>query len=384
MRESADLIAWSILARAPGLTVPLLSAALQRLHQPAALLAESETAWEAAGLPPVTRDFLRSSASSGHTVHGPAPLERWLESPHHVLLPCTDPRFPTGLKDLNDCPIALYVSGKVDALNDPQLAVVGSRHPTAQGRENALSFAQTLSERGLCITSGMAVGIDASAHQGALDAQGATIGVLGTGIDVTYPRCNEQLYSQVAHYGTLVSEFPLGEPPRRRNFPRRNRLIAALAMGTLVVEAARRSGSLLTAMLAGTYGRQVFAVPGSIHSPLSRGCHELIKKGAALVEDADDILLKLNFSAFFANDLARQMASAPSLSDTSGMDKDHKILLDALGFDPVDLDSLIVRTGFKPEAVSSMMLILELEGHVQAAPGGRYSRVAYRRAGGER
>jgi DNA processing protein len=230
----------------------------------------------------------------------------------------------------------------------------------------------------------MAVGIDASAHQGALDAQGATIGVLGTGIDVTYPRCNEQLYSQVAHYGTLVSEFPLGEPPRRRNFPRRNRLIAALAMGTLVVEAARRSGSLLTAMLAGTYGRQVFAVPGSIHSPLSRGCHELIKKGAALVEDADDILLKLNFSAFFANDLARQMASAPSLSDTSGMDKDHKILLDALGFDPVDLDSLIVRTGFKPEAVSSMMLILELEGHVQAAPGGRYSRVAYRRAGGER
>jgi DNA processing protein len=384
MRESADLLAWAVLARAPGLTVALLSAALERLHHPAALVAASEAAWEAAGLPAVTREFLSSSAASGNAARRLASLQRWLEAPHHELIPFTDPRFPSGLTALNDCPIALHVSGRVEALKDPQLAMVGSRHPTAQGRENALSFAQTLSERGLCITSGMAEGIDACAHQGALDAQGATLGILGTGIDVVYPRCNQQLYDQVAQYGTLVSELPLGEPPRRRNFPRRNRLIAALSMGTLVVEAARRSGSLLTAMLAGAYGRQVFAVPGSIHNPLSRGCHELIKKGAALVEDADDILLKLNFSAFFANDLARRTALTASLSDTSGMDKDHKILLDALGFDPVDLDSLIVRTGFKPEAVSSMMLILELEGHVQAAPGGRYSRVAYRRAGGER
>ena len=376
MRKSADLLAWAVLARAPGLTAALLSAALQRLHHPSALVAGSETAWEAAGLPAVTRDFLRSGTSSGNTTHGPVSLPRWLESPHHELLPFTDARFPSVLKALNDCPIALYVSGKVEALNDPQLAVVGSRHPTAQGRENALLLAQTLSERGLCITSGMAEGVDACAHQGALDAQGATVGILGAGIDVVYPRCNQQLYDRVAQYGTLVSEFPLGEPPRRRNFPRRNRLIAALGVGTLVVEAARRSGSLLTAMLAGAYGRQVFAVPGSIHNPLSRGCHELIKKGAALVEDADDILLKLNFSAFFANDLPRQTVSTSGLSNTAGMDKDHKILLDALGFDPVDLDSLIVRTGFKPDAVSSMMLILELEGHVQAAPGGRYSRVS--------
>ena len=384
MRESADLLAWAVLARAPGLTLSLLSAALEHLHHPAALVAASETAWEAAGLPAVTREFLSSSATYGNPARGPASLQRWLEAPNHELIPFTDPRFPSGLKALNDCPVALHVSGRVEALKDPQLAVVGSRHPTAQGRENALSLSQSLSERGLCITSGMAEGIDACAHQGALDVQGGTLGILGAGIDVVYPRCNQKLYEQVAHYGTLVSEFPLGCAPRRGNFPRRNRLIAALGLGTLVVEAARRSGSLLTAMLAGAYGRQVFAVPGSIHNPLSRGCHELIKKGAALVEDADDILLKLNFSAFFANDLAHQPRSASDPMDTSGMDKDHKILLDALGFDPVDLDSLIVRTGFKPEAVSSMMLILELEGHVQAAPGGRYSRVAYRRAGGER
>jgi DNA processing protein len=379
MRESADLLAWAVLARAPGLTVAILSAALERLHHPASLISASQATWDAADLPAVTRDFLSSSAA-----RAPDSLRRWLESPHHELLPFTDSRFPSGLKVLKDCPIALHVSGKVETLEDPQLAVVGSRHPTAQGRENALELARALSERGLCITSGMAEGIDACAHQGALDVQGGTLGILGAGIDVVYPPCNQTLYDQVARYGTIVSEFPLGEPPRRRNFPRRNRLIAALGMGTLVVEAARRSGSLLTAILARNYGRQVFAVPGSIHNPLSRGCHELIKKGAALVEDADDILLKLNFSAFFANDLARQAVSISSLSSTAGMDKDHKILLDALGFDPVDLDSLIVRTGFKPEAVSSMMLILELEGHVQAAPGGRYSRVAYRRAGGER
>jgi DNA processing protein len=384
MRESADLLAWALLARAPGLNVALLSAALECLHHPAALIAASDTAWEAAGLPAVTRDFLRSRVTCGNAARGPASLQRWLESPRHELVPFTDARFPSGLKALQDCPIALHVSGRVDALKDPQLAVVGSRQPTAQGRENALELSQSLSERGLCITSGMAEGIDACAHQGALDVQGATLGILGAGIDVVYPRCNQKLYDQVVQYGTLVSEFPLGEPPRRGNFPRRNRLIAALGLGTLVVEAARRSGSLLTAKLASAYGRQVFAVPGSIHNPLSRGCHELIKQGAALVEDADDILLKLNFSAFFANDLAHRPTSGSYPTDTSGMDKDHKILLDALGFDPVDLDALIVRTGFKPEAVSSMMLILELEGHVQAAPGGRYSRVAYRRAGGER
>jgi DNA processing protein len=278
----------------------------------------------------------------------------------------------------------LYVAGNLGVLADPQLAIVGSRNPTAQGRETAAAFAEYLAERGLAITSGLAQGIDASAHQGALAAQGITLAVLGTGIDIVYPRCHRSLFADIESRGALISEFPLGTPPKRGNFPRRNRLIAGLCLGTLVVEAARRSGSLITARLANTYGREVFAVPGSIHNPLSRGCHELIKAGAKLVDSTADILSELNFSSLFAKELDAPSTGRSAAPPAAGMDNDHKILLDALGFDPVDLDRLVVRTGFKPEAVSSMMLILELEGHVQAAPGGRYSRVAYRSAGGER
>src|SRR6202042_299669 len=218
-------------------------------------------------------------------------------------------------------------------------------------------------------------GIDSAAHRGALAAQGITLAVLGNGIDRVYPRCNRRLSEQIRFRGALLSEFPLGTPPRRENFPQRNRIIAALSLGTLVVEAARRSGSLITARLAADQNRELFAVPGSIHNPLSRGCHELIRQGAKLTETVSDILSELNFSAFFAG--MRRGSDSPDAAPgiEAGMDKEHKILLDALGFDPADLDMLVVRTGFKAEAVSSMMLILELEGHVQAAPGGRYSRV---------
>jgi DNA processing protein len=311
-------------------------------------------------------------------------VRHWLTGERHHVLPYCDPRFPHLLRTLPQCPVALYVSGNLDALADPQLAIVGSRNPTAQGRETAFDFAEYFAERGLGITSGLAEGIDSSAHRGALRGQGITIGVLGTGIDLVYPAGNAGLHEEICRAGALISEFPLGTPPRRGNFPQRNRLIAGLTLGTLVVEAAQRSGSLITARLANALGREVFAIPGSIHNPLSRGCHELIKAGGKLVETGDDILRELNFSAFFSNEIRAESGPIPAPSLIPGMDKDHKILLDALGFDPVDLDTLIVRTGFKPEAVSSMVLILELEGHVQAAPGGRYSRVANRRAGGER
>jgi DNA processing protein len=377
--DGNDQLAWAVLARAPGLDVSTVSAALKVLGRPSAIVTASEPELERAAIPAVTRAFLASRAASRPAVEG-----RWLDSAHHYLIPFTDPRYPHLLLSLPDCPVALYVSGSIDALANPQLAIVGSRCPTLQGRETARAFAESLSERGLGITSGLAEGIDASAHRGALQAQGITLGVLGTGLDIVYPRCNRALYEDIERQGALISEFPLGTPPKRGNFPRRNRIIAGLSLGTLVVEAARRSGSLITARLANNYGREVLAIPGSIHSPLSRGCHELIKAGAKLVETADDILRELNFSAFFAKDLRPPAGASPQLPHISGMDKDHKILLDALGFDPVDLDTLVVRTGFKPEAVSSMMLILELEGHVQAAPGGRYSRDAYRRAGGER
>jgi DNA processing protein len=365
MWDGDDLLAWAMLGAAPGLDVATVSTALGRLGSPGAILGASPSERIRAAVPGTT-------------------LRRWLESARHHIVPFRDPRFPRLLLALADCPIAIYVSGNVDVLADPQLAIVGSRNPTPQGLETAGGFAEYLAARGLGITSGLAEGIDSGAHRGALQAQGITIGVLGTGIDVAYPRFNQRLHRDIEGRGALVSEFPLGTPPRRGNFPRRNRLIAGLCLGTLVVEAARRSGSLITARLANTYGREVFAVPGSIRNPLSRGCHELIKAGAHLVETADDILVELNFSAFFANDLEVPAGPPAAAAAPPGMDKEHKILLDALGFDPADLDVLVVRTGFKAEAVSSMMLMLELEGHVQAAPGGRYSRVAYRRTGGER
>jgi DNA processing protein len=374
-----DSLAWTALARAPGLDAAILSAALDLLGTPSALVCASAAEYDRAGIPAVTRAFLSTAAAIPRAAE-----RRWLDSTRHHLLPFTDPRYPRLLRELPDCPTALYVSGNIDALADPQLALVGSRNPTAQGRDTAFDFAEYLAVRGLGITSGLAEGIDTSAHRGALQAQGITLGVLGTGIDLVYPRSNQGLSEEIEQHGALISEFPLGTPPRRSNFPQRNRIIAGLCLGTLVVEAGRRSGSLITARLANTFGRDVFAIPGSIHNPLSRGCHELIKSGAKLVETADDILSELNFSAFFSNDFHASGGGLAQVPHTSGMDKDHKILLDALGFDPVDLDTVIVRTGFKPEAVSSMMLILELEGHVQAAPGGRYSRVAYRRAGGER
>jgi DNA processing protein len=288
------------------------------------------------------------------------------------------------LRSRANWPLALYVSGRLDALNDPPLAVVGSRRPTSGGNATAFAFCRALAERGLVIASGLAEGIDTAAHRGALEAQGLTLAVLGTGIDRIYPESNRALSEDIMFAGALVSPFSIGTPPRRVNFPRRNQVIAALSIGTLVVEAAQSSGSLITARAAQRLGRPVLAVPGSIHNPMSRGCHRLIKEGAHLAESADDILSRLDFSDFFARPPRVASALQTNSSIGAGMDKEHKILLDALGFDPADLDTLIVRTGLKPEAVSSMMLILELEGHVQAAPGGRYSRVANRRAGGER
>jgi DNA processing protein len=379
MMDCDEPSAWAVLARCPGLDAARLSFVLERLEGPRGILTASGRERARGGLPPVSCAYL---AGPGGT---PRPIERrWLEGERHHLISFRDPRFPHLLAALPGAPVALYVRGNVAALAEPQVAIVGSRNPTPQGRETAFDFAQYLALRGLGIASGLAEGIDGAAHRGALKAQGITLGVLGTGIDQVYPRCHRSLFDEIADSGALVSEFPLETPARRGNFPRRNRIIAGVSLGTLVVEAARHSGSLITARLAGEHGREVFAVPGSIHSPLSGGCHELLKAGAKLVESGDDILRELNFSAFFSNDF-RPAEARPALpSPAAGMDKAHKILLDALGFGPVDLDTVVVRTGYKAEAVSSMMLILELEGHVQTAPGGRYSRVVNRSAGGER
>jgi DNA processing protein len=370
MLSEEEMLAWMALSRAPALEPAVLCQALDTSGGVLALLSATHAARQCAGLAAASSEFLSSRAAA------PRAHERqWIRGLRHQIVPFTDPRYPGFLHSVARSPIALYVDGNVEVLNDPQLSIVGSRNPTPGGRETAFEFAATLAGCGLAITSGLAEGIDTAAHRGALSAQGITIAVLGSGVDVIYPRGNLSLSEEIGIQGAMVSEFPLGTPPRREHFPQRNRLIATLSLGTLVIEAARRSGSLITARMAGDHNRELFAVPGSIRNPLSRGCHELIRQGAKLTESTSDILSELNFSAFFDGPgrTRRRPAAAPGIE--AGMDKEHKILLDALGFDPVDLDLLVVRSGFKPEAVSSMMLILELEGHVQAAPGGRYSRV---------
>jgi DNA processing protein len=376
VQEAEEVFAWMALSRAPALDVTSLRTALDSLGGISALFAAPDDARRAAGMSAEASRYIdAASGSDADALRRRAAERAWVEEPRHHVLPFTDSRYPLALRGMARSPIALYLAGCPEVLNDPQLSIVGSRNPTAAGRDTAFSFAESLAACGLGITSGLAEGIDSAAHRGALAAQGVTVAVLGSGLDIIYPRINRALSEQIAVQGALISEFPLGTPPRRENFPQRNRIIAALGLGTLVVEAARRSGSLITARLAGDHNRELFAIPGSIHNPLSRGCHELIRQGAKLTETAADILSELNFSAFFEG-VRRSSGSPDSAAGIdAGMDKEHKILLDALGFDPADLDMLVVRTGFKPEAVSSMMLILELEGHVQAAPGGRYSRV---------
>jgi DNA processing protein len=371
MELNDETAAWVVLTRAPGLSTGVLSRLLGSAGGAAPLLRLADTELALAGAGGRTCAYFK-----GPHARITERERRWLETERHRLLPFDHPDFPPLLRTADKCPIALYVAGDATVIADPQLAIIGSRNPTHQGRDDAFAFAHFLSLRGLTITSGMAEGIDSAAHRGALAADGPTIAVLGTGIDVIYPSGNRQLAADIQSRGALLSEFPLGTPARRANFPQRNRLIAALSLGTLVVEAARRSGSLLTARLASAAGRAVFAVPGSIHSPLSRGSHELIRQGAHLTENPDDILKELNFSSIAPPRQEPAETQGPPSESKPLMDKGHKILLDALGFEPADLDALVVRTGFKPEAVSSMMLILEIEGHVRSAHGGRYTRVA--------
>jgi DNA processing protein len=370
MLRAEEMLAWMALSRAPALDAGILSKALAILGGARGILAATDSKRASAGIPDRTREFLRDRRARPKR----SELE-WLLKPQHHLLPFTDSRFPFLLRSIERPPLVLYVSGNVAALNEPQLSIVGSRHPTPSGREIAFEFAESLSRRGLGITSGLAQGIDSAAHRGALAAQGITFAVLGSGVDMIYPESNRPLSDEILFQGGLISEFPLGTPPRAENFPQRNRIIATLSLGTLVVEAAPGSGSLITARLAADHNRELFAVPGSIRNPLSRGCHELIQQGAKLTASPADILTELNFSVFFEADKSRAEHPEQVPRIEAGMDKEHKILLDALGFDSADLDLLVARSGFEPHAVSSMMLILELEGHVQAAPGGRYSRV---------
>ena len=295
----------------------------------------------------------------------------WLSSSGARILLAGDAEYPPLLRQMPRAPAALYVEGSVAALSAPQIAMVGSRSPTAAGRATAREFAAFFARQGLTVTSGLALGIDAASHEGALAGGGETVAVYATGLDRVYPAEHAQLAQRVRARGALVSEFPPGTPPLRGHFPQRNRIIAGLTLGTLVVEATRYSGSLTTAQRAVDGGRDVFAIPGSIHSPLSRGCHQLIKCGAKLVEEAADVLSELQFSLSkeAVTTLQDEREKPPEL------DKEYEMLLDALDFEPATIDVLVARTHLPGESVASMLLILELQGRVATLPGGRYGRI---------
>lgn len=295
----------------------------------------------------------------------------WFDQADRHIITLHDSRYPELLKAIADPPSVLFVQGDIALLSQLQIAIVGSRNPSVSGRDTAYEFSRYMAQGGLTITSGLAMGIDAAAHQGALAAQGKTLAVIGTGLDRVYPAKHRELAHEIASVGAIVSEFALGTAPRAENFPRRNRIISGLSLGTLVVEAALRSGSLITARMALEQGREVFAIPGSIHNPLARGCHQLIRDGAKLVETAQDILEELGALANFQGEEDRPITSTES---EISLDEDYQNLLDHLGYDPIQIDQLIARCGLTADVVSSMLLLLELQGQVESLPGGRYVR----------
>ena len=377
-----SLSSWLTLLRAPGLHAARLHPLLERFGSAEAILAATPAALCETAVAPVLVDWLQSRR--GHSDPAIDAELRWLEHDGHHFVPLASDSYPPLLAEVSDAPVGLFVRGDPAALSLPQLAIVGSRNPTAGGRDNATGFAAHLARRGLAITSGLAIGIDAAAHQGALAAEGVTIAVCGTGLDVDYPSAHGALAEAIAKRGALVSEFPLGMPALQANFPRRNRIISGLALGTLVVEAAVRSGSLITARLAAEQGREVFAIPGSIHNPLARGCHQLLRQGAKLVETCDDIFAELRALVGALAPALQAAVSDERKPGTAGpessaavapvLDKAYEILLDALGFEPAGVDTLVERTGFAADEVASMLLILELDGKLESRPGGRYVR----------
>ena len=297
---------------------------------------------------------------------GPDPAQlalsqEWLTHEGQSLLTLADPYYPLYLHEIADAPPLLYCMGRRELLNRPCLGIVGSRNATPQGVKDAEAFATTLSHTGITIVSGMALGIDAAAHRGGLIGIGSSIAVIGTGLDRIYPARNKTLAHQLAENGLIVSEFPLGTPPLPGHFPKRNRIISGLSRGVLVVEAAPDSGSLITARVAAEQGRDVFAIPGSIHSPLSRGCHALIKQGAKLVESAQDVL----------EEMAWAITTPPSSSGAIEPDP----ILDAMDAAPMTADSIAERCGLTLDALSAKLLMLELEGRVATLPGGRYQKL---------
>ncbi len=368
MTPDPGLASWLQLTLTPGLGSASIRELLARFGLPEKVLAakRSELARVASAeaLAALDSDAVAKSVENALA---------WLEQPGNAIVTLADAAYPRLLLEITDPPVILYCRGRIDLLNRPALALVGSRNATAQGTNNAEQFARSFSAAGLTIVSGLAQGIDAAAHRGGLAAAGSTIAVLGTGVDLAYPRANAALAAEIAERGLLLSEFPLGTKAFAHNFPRRNRLISGLAQGCLVIEAALASGSLITARAAAEQGREVFAVPGSIHSPLSKGCHALIKSGAKLAESAEDVVSEL--AAFRRTGFASTRAPATAMHASGPAEGADEPLLACMGFDPVDVDSLCARAGLPAERVSAELLRLELAGRIAVLPGGLYQRL---------
>lgn len=299
----------------------------------------------------------------------------WQDKPGNRIMTCHDPDYPALLSQVNTPPPLLYVHGNTNILSEPLLAMVGSRNPTTTGIRTATEFAHHLSAAGLVISSGLALGIDAASHKGALEAGAPTVAVMGTGLDRVYPARHRDLARQIAEGGALISEFPVGTTPRAENFPRRNRIISGLSLGTLVVEAAIRSGSLITARYAGDQGREVFAIPGSIHNPLARGCHQLIRQGAKLVETAEDVINELGMLAQSCYSTDKPTEEREVAAEPSKLDPEYQQLIDIIEFDSTSIDQLVCSSGLTPAEVSSMLLQLEMSGYIASSPGGLYNRL---------
>ncbi len=356
-----DLHPWLILKHCPGLGPQTLKQLLKNFKTPQTICSLSSKE-------------LSTLGCSQPIIHGlTKPNNKlisneltWAAEPNHHLICWGDKRFPPLLKEIQNPPFLLYIKGDPKLLTSPQIAIVGSRNPSYSGKELAASFATQLSDAGLSITSGLALGIDAIAHQTTLMQKGKTIAVLGGGINRLYPAKNRKLADKISENGAIISEFPLSTQPKAKYFPQRNRIISGLSLGTLVIEAAKKSGSLITAQLAAEQGREVFAIPSSIFNPLSRGCHLLIKQGAKLVESIDDILEEIPIELI----RTKKEKSSNIKQSATRLDQDHQKLLECIDFEMTSVEQIIERSGFSTQAVSSMLLILELEGYAQQQPGG--------------
>jgi DNA processing protein len=366
--ERVELAAWLRLTLTPGFGSHAARQLLKAFGLPAAILEQDVEALSQVVERGAAQALRREPA--GFEQHIDRTLQ-WLQQDpaRRALVTLGDPEYPAALLQIEDPPLLLYRLGLALTQARTPLAMVGSRNPTAQGLQNARQFARALAERGLTIVSGLALGIDGAAHEGALEGAPpdamATLAVVGTGLDRVYPSRHRELAHRIAEHGALVSEYPIGTPPLPENFPRRNRLIAGLAQGTLVVEAALKSGSLITARLAVEQGKEVFAIPGSIHSPQARGCHALLRQGAKLAESAQDVLEEL-----------RLAPASPRTEADEPEEGEEDPLLAAMGYDPVGLDALIARTGIPAPLLQATLLELELAGQVARLPGGLFQRLA--------